>query len=145
MSKKVVAKLATRCELALMGKAQRVDDQSEVQTMFEYICGALDKDPKSYEGGEDVLNNRIRQYTKTNDVAYITTCTIYGMPVIVFVLKSTAEDPDERYPDPFTQSYGTPYKCAFTYCMNMVDDQMCSEFGDAFFDKKSDGFYHRVS
>lgn len=145
MSKKVVAKLATRCELALMGKAQRVDDQSEVQTMFEYICGALDKDPKSYEGGEDVLNNRIRQYTKTNDVAYITTCTIYGMPVIVFVLKSTAEDPDERYPDPFTHSYGTPYKCAFTYCMNMVDDEMCSEFGDAFFEKKSDGFYHRVS
>lgn len=142
---KVAEEIATRCELALMGKAQRVDDQSEVQTMFEYICGALDKDPKSYEGGEDVLNNRIRQYTKTNEVSHITTCTLWGMPVIVFILKSTAEDPDERYPDPFTEDYGSGCPAAFTYCMNMDDDQMCSEFGDAFFEKKSDGFYHRVS
>lgn len=142
---KVAEEIATRCELALMGKAQEVRDQSEVQTMFEYICGALSKDPKSYEGGEDVLNNRIRQYTETNDVAYITTCTIYGMPVIVFVLKSTAKDEDERYPDPFTEDYGTGCPCAFTYCMNMVDDQMCSEFGDSFFKKMADSFYHRVS
>lgn len=141
---KVADEIATRCELALMGKAQKVRDQSEVQTMFEYICSAIDKDPAKYEGCDDVLNNRIRQYTKTNDVAYITTCTVYGMPCIVFILKSTATDKDERYPDPFKMSYGTPYKCAFTYTMNMVDDQMCSEFGDCFFEKR-DGFYHRVS
>lgn len=142
---KVAEEIATRCELALMGKAQEVRDQSEVQTMFEYICGALSKDPSKYEGGEDGLNNRIRQYTETNDVAYITTCTIYGMLVIMFVLKSTAKDEDERYPDPFTEDYGTGCPCAFTYCMNMVDDQMCSEFGDSFFKKMADGFYHRVS
>lgn len=144
MRAKVTADLSTRLELALMGKVIPIHEDSEVQKAFEYICSATSHDPKSYEGGNDVLNNRIRQYTKTNDVAFICTNTIYGRPCIVFILQSRATG-DEKYPDPFVEDYGCGYPCAFVYCMNLADDQMCSEFGDAFFKKHPDGYYHRVS
>lgn len=142
---KVADEIATRCELALQGKVMQVRDDSEVQVMFEYICSACSVEPSTMSGCDDVLNNRIRRYTKTNDVAYIVTNRVYGMRVIAFLLKSRAKGED-HFPDPLKHSYGVKgHKCAFTYALNLDADDSCSEFGDCFFKKEADTFWHRVS
>ena len=64
-----------------------------------------------------------------------------GMPCIVYCI-----DPqDGETPKPFEEDYGSGYPCSFTYVFNTTDHEMCSEFGDAFFEKQADGYYHRVS
>lgn len=136
---KIKDKMETRCELALMGKVQECSSE-EVQFFFNYIKSAV-----GYENSYndlDVVKERIKQYTETNEVKYITTYRLYDMPCICFLLESTSDDEEEKYPAPFEESYGTPFKCAFCYVFNLADDDMCSEFGDVFFTKKSDGFYH---
>ena len=141
---KVINEIATRCELALKGLVVPVRHDSEVQIMFDYILSACSSDPSRYEGADDVLTNRIRQYSDTNDVAFIVTNTVFGMKCITFLLKSSAKDEDERFPDPLEESYGTPYKAAMCYVFNIDGDEQCSEFGDVFFQKQPDGFFHRV-
>ena len=136
---KIKDSLETRCELALIGKVQAVMNNDEVQKMFNYIksaCGFEDK-----YNDIDVVKDRICKYSK-NKVEFIDTYRLYGMPCICFLLSSDSDDEEEQYPMPFEESYGTPFKCAFCYVMNLADDDMCSEFGDVFFSKKSDGFYH---
>ena len=136
---KIKQEMETRCELALMGKVQACKTE-EVEFFFNYIksaCGFEDQ-----YNDIDVVKERIKRYTETNEVKYITTYRLYGMPCVCFLLESTSDDEEEKYPAPFEESYGTPYKCAFCYVFNLADDYMCSEFGDVFFSKKSDGFYH---
>lgn len=136
---KIKQEAETRCELALMGKVQECKSE-EVEFFFNYIksaCGFEDQ-----YNDIDVVKDRIKKYTETNEVKYITTCRLFGKPCVCFLLESTSDDEEEKYPAPFEESYGTPYKCAFCYVFNLADDYMCSEFGDVFFSKKSDGFYH---
>lgn len=134
--------LAMRCELALMGKVQECSN-NEAQLVFDYIksaCGYED----SYND-VDILKDRIQRYNE-NNIKYVVTNRILGMPCISFLLADG--DPHNKcaeYPGPFEEDYGTGYPCAFTYTFNLAGDAQCSEFGDAFFEKRADGFYHRAS
>ena len=137
---KVKSEMATRCELALMGKVVPVNCDSEVQAMTEYLFSAMGNDPSKLV---DILENAICKYQK-NEVKYLVCNTVMGMKCITYLLASTSDDEEEKYPAPFEEDYGSGYPSAFCYVFN-TDSDWCSEFGDAFFEKKSDGYYHRVS
>lgn len=138
---KIKYEMATRCELALMGKVVEVRDNSEVVPMTEYIMSAM--------GIENPLNpnflkDSICKYSQ-HKVKYLVCNTVMNMRCITYLLESDKpEDDEEYYPAPFVEDYGTGYPCAFCYVFNL-DCDWCSEFGDSFFKKKSDGFYHRAS
>lgn len=137
---KVANELQGRAELAMMGKFVHCLSDEEVNFMTDYIIEALGYGDKlNFE--DNFVNTRIRQYEsgKKNLVTHMGCVTIYGMPVITYCV----DTPDS--PKPFTEDYGSGYPASFTYNLNLSDDMMCSEFGDAFFEKKPDGFYHRVS
>lgn len=135
---KIKAEMAARCELAMMGKFVPIKSNDEVQAMTAYIFGSLtDRDPNTLV---DILDNAINKYQQ-NLVTHLGCFTVYDMPCIAYCLKSTSNDPEEQYPDPFTEDYGTGHPSAFCYVFNTADD-WCSEFGDVFFSKKSDGYYH---
>ena len=137
---KIKSEMATRCELALMGKVVPVNSNSEVQEMTEYLFSAMGNDPSKLV---DILENAICKYQK-NEVKYLVCNTVMGMKCITYLLASTSDDEEEKYPAPFEEDYGSGYPCAFCYVFNTESD-WCSEFGDCFFEKKSDGYYHRVS
>ena len=137
---KVKSEMATRCELALMGKVVPVNCNSEVQAMTEYLFSAMGNDPNKLV---DILENAICKYQK-NEVKYLVCNTVMGMKCITYLLASTSDDEEEKYPAPFEEDYGSGYPCAFCYVFNTESD-WCSEFGDCFFEKKSDGYYHRAS
>ena len=137
---KVKQEMMTRCELALMGKVVPVNSNDEVQAMTEYIYSAMGYDPNKLV---DILENAINKY-QTNEVKYLVYNTVMDMKCITYLLASTSDDEEESYPAPFETDYGTGYPCAFCYVFNTESD-WCSEFGDCFFEKKSDGFYHRAS
>ena len=132
--------LETRCELALMGKVVPVHSNDEVQAMTEYLFSAMGKDPSKLV---DILENAICKYQK-NEVKYLVCNTVMEMKCITYLLESTSDDEEEKYPAPFEEDYGTGNPSAFCYVFN-TDSDWCSEFGDCFFTKKSDGYYHRVS
>ena len=132
--------MATRCELALMGKVVECTNE-EVQEMTVYLLNAIGKDGSKCV---NILENAIQKYSKDNNVKYIVTNTVMGMPCISYLLESSSEDEEERYPAPFEEDYGSGYPSAFCYVFNTACD-WCSEFGDSFFEKKADGYYHRVS
>ena len=134
--KKLTSEMATRCELAMMGKVVTCSNE-EVQLMTEYIYKVMGKDPTKLV---NILEDTIRKYSKDNNVKYIVVNRLYGMPTITYLLQSD----EDRYPAPFKEDYGTFYPCAFCFAFNL-DSDWCSEFGDCFFEKKSDGYYHRVS
>ena len=139
---KMKREMEARCELAMMGKVIPVNDNSEVQAMTEYIVTVLTGDASNLV---DIMENAINRY-QNNVVKYIVCNRVQGMNCITYLLDSGIEDPEDEYwyPAPFEEDYGTPYKCAFCYVFNLESD-WCSEFGDCFFEKKSDGYYHRVS
>ena len=131
--------MATRCELALMGKVVECNN-NEVQSMTEYILSAMDKDKEFAD--LDILKDRIQRYSEDNEVKYIVCNTLLGfMRCITYLIDTN----DGETPKPFEEDYGTGTPCSFCYVFNTTDDDMCSEFGDCFFTKKSDGYYHRVS
>lgn len=131
--------MASRCELALMGKVVPcVND--EVQQMTSYIYEALGRNLRD----ENVLDNQIRKYSKENLVKYLVCNTVEGMRCITYLLETGTEDEEEYFPAPFDTDYGSGYPCAFCYVLNVDFDEF-SEFGDCFFEKRSDGYYHRVS
>lgn len=135
--------MATRCELAMMGKVVPVNDNSEVQAMTVYIVSAL-KGEDTASKLVDILDNAINHYHE-NLVKYLVCNTVQGMPCITYLLDSGVDEDDEDYyPAPFKEDYGTGCPCAFCYVFN-IDVDWCSEFGDCFFKKRADGFYHRVS
>lgn len=133
--------MIARCELALMGKVVKVADH-EVNEMTTYLLKVLNI-PESSELWEiDFLAERIQRYCK-NHVEYMVVNTIEDMACISYLLK--ADEDDESYPAPFEEDYGSGYPCAFCYVLNTQADELCSEFGDCFFEKEPSGFYHRVS
>ena len=138
---KVKAEMMTRCELALMGKVVPINNNDEVQVMTEYIVGAI-KNVEEVRGLVDIVKESINRYQE-NEVKYLVTNQVMGMPCITYLLDSgVSEDHEDYYPAPFVEDYGTGYPCAFCYVFNLESD-WCSEFGDVFFEKKSDGYYHR--
>lgn len=138
---KIKSEMATRCELAMMGKVVPVNDNSEVQAMTEYIVKAIKGEDIEVV---DILKNAINRYHE-NKVKYLVCNTLHGMPCITYLLDSNVdEDDDDYYPAPFEEDYGSGYPCSFCYVFNLESD-WCSEFGDCFFEKRRDGYYHRVS
>ena len=136
---KVKQEAETRCELALMGKVVPVNNNDEVQFMTEYILSAMGHDEPLIE---DFVSKTINYYGQ-NNVKYLVCNTVMDMKCITYLLES-ASDGREHYPAPFEEDYGTGHPCAFCYVFN-TDVDWCSEFGDCFFEKRADGFYHRVS
>ena len=138
---KIKNEYMTRCELALMGKVVPCNND-EVQTMTEYILSAMGKEDENV----DILKDHIHKYDGNHKVKYIVCNTVEGMKCITYLLDSGVEDKEdeEYYPAPFEEDYGSGYPCSFCYVLNLDMDDF-SEFGDCFFSKKSDGFYHRVS
>lgn len=128
-----------KAELALMGKFVPVDSEDEVRFLTDYILTVLDGEHliKSI----DIYKDCLHKYNDTNKVTNIGTCKVLGMPCIVYCI-----DPqDGETPKPFEEDYGTGTPCAFCYVFNVQAHEMCSEFGDCFFEKRADGYYHRVS
>ena len=137
---KIKQEMETRCELAMMGKVVPVNSNNEVQAMTEYIYRAMGKENELV----DILENAINKYHQ-NEVKYLVCNTVMDMPCITYLLDSGVDEEDENYyPAPFVEDYGTGTPCAFCYVFNLESD-WCSEFGDCFFKKRADGFYHRVS
>ena len=137
---KITKEMATRCELALMGKVVPVNSNDEVQGMTKYILSAMGREKSLIE---DFVNKSINRYGQ-NNVKYLVCNTVMDMKCITYLLESGSDDPEETYPAPFEEDYGTGTPCSFCYVFNTESD-WCSEFGDCFFEKKSDGYYHRVS
>ena len=137
---KVKQEMETRCELALMGKVVPVNSNDEVQAMTEYILSAMGHEEPLIE---DFVSKSINKYGQ-NNVKYLVCNTVMDMNCITYLLESASDDEEEQYPAPFEEDYGSGYPCAFCYVYNTNSD-WCSEFGDCFFEKKSDGYYHRVS
>ena len=136
---KMKQEMETRCELALMGKVVPVNSNDEVQPMMEYILTVVD----DVRDCSDFLENVINHYCE-NEVKYIVCNRIENSVCITFLLEYTGDDEEESYPAPLEESYGTGYQCAFCYVFN-TKFEYCSEFGDCFFEKRADGYYHRVS
>lgn len=132
---KIKNEMAARCELALMGKVVPCSN-NEVQAMTEYIYSAMGFDPDRLV---NILENAIQKYDKSTQVKYIVTNTLRGQfRCITYLLEA------EDTPKPFEEDYGSGYPCSFCYVFNTTDDWL-SEFGDCFFEKRADGYYHRVS
>lgn len=128
-----------KSELALMGKFVSVDNEDEVRFITNYILTVLGKDEQFKD--LDIYKDCLHRYNDTNKVTNIGTCRVMGMPCIVYCI-----DPqDGETSKPFEEDYGTGNPCAFCYVFNTTDHEMCSEFGDCFFEKQADNYYHRVS
>ena len=127
----------TRCELALMGKVVPVYSNDEVQSMTDYILEVLDRDDEFKD--LDIIKDRICRYSKNNEVKYIVVNTILDTMRCITYLIDTNE---EGEPAPLEEDWGTGFPCSFSYCFN-VDADDCSEFGDTFYSKEADGYYHR--
>lgn len=138
---KTTKEMATRCELAMMGKVVPVNDNSEVQAMTAYIVNVITGNTDKLV---DILENAINHYQE-NKVKYIVCNTVMDMPCITYLLDSGVDkDHEDYYPAPFEEDYGTGFPSAFCYVFNLASD-WCSEFGDCFFEKRRDGYYHRKS
>lgn len=133
---KIKSEMATRCELALMGKVVTCTND-EVQAMTEYIFSAIGKDPSKLV---NLVECTIQKYNKKNEVKHIVCNTIHGMQCITYLIDTN----EEGEPKPLEEDYGSGYPASFCYVFNTESD-WCSEFGDCFFEKQSDGYYHRVS
>ena len=111
-----------------------------VNKMTKYLLSAMGNDPNKLV---DIMKNAINKYGE-NNVKYLVCNQVHGMSCVTFLLECGSSDPEESYPAPFEEDYGSGYPSAFCYVFNTEND-WCSEFGDCFFEKKSDGYYHRVS
>lgn len=90
---KVKSEMATRCELALMGKVVPVNSNDEVQMMTCYLLDAMGRDSSKCV---DILENAICKYSKTNEVKYLVCNTVMGMKCITYLLASTSDNEEEN-------------------------------------------------
>ena len=134
---KIKRELEDRAELAMTGRFVPVENEEEVRFMTSYITVALNKEHYS---DLDIYEEFLHRYNNKNKVTHVGTCRVLGMPCIVYCI-----DPqDGETPKPFEEDYGSGYPCSFSFVFNL-DYESCSEFGDCFFEKREDGYYHRVS
>ena len=125
-------------ELAMMGKFVPVENEDEVRFITNYILTVFSKDEQFKDFD---IYDEIHRYNDTNKVTNVGTCRVLDMPCIVY----TIDCQDGETPKPFEEDYGTGNPCSFAHVFNMEAHDMCSEFGDCFFEKQADGYYHRVS
>lgn len=126
-----------KSELALMGKFVPVENEDEVRFITNYILTVLNKDDLFSD--VDIYKDHLHKYGNSNKVTHIGTNRVMDMPCITFCLEN------EEVPKLFEEDYGTGNPCAFCYILNLDAPDMCSEFGDCFFKKGADNYYHRVS
>lgn len=126
-------------ELALMGKFVPVENEDEVRFITNYILTVLGKDEEFKD--LDIYKDCLHRYNDTNKVTNIGTCRVEGMSCIVYCIDCQ----DGETPKPFEEDYGTGNPCSFCYVFNVDAHDMCSAFGDCFFEKRADNYYHRVS
>ena len=130
---KIKKELATKCELAMMGKVIPCNNE-EVQAMTEYIITTLKASNEYLEMEEDILS-KINQYGN-HRVKYLVCNVIMGeFNCITFLL----DDDEEPIPQDLETDDGV-----FCYVYN-VTDPMLSELGCCFFEKKADNYYHRIA
>lgn len=136
--------IANLSEHALLGQCVPVSNEW-VDPMTYYMLGVLSASyppgtfTKFSESAGFSALDRITKLVKDVRVTHIYTCTVYDMPCIGYVLKG------KDIVDPFTEDYGSGYPCATCYVFNPTADDMCSEMGDCFFEKRADEAYHRIS
>lgn len=125
-----------KAEVALMGAVVRTNSDQEVRDLTEYILNVMGAENlKSL----DVLKFRIRKYTEDNTVYGLCTNRVMGMPCITYLIDTH----DGETPAPLEEDYGTGYPCSFCYVLNLSADEMCSEFGDCFFEKRGDLYFRK--
>lgn len=124
---KVKEEMMARAGIAMMGFVTPCHTE-EVNDMVSYIATVLDKEDT--EVGVRIPDGL--------EVTHMVVNRIHGMNTIALLLDGV------DVPEPFTEDYGTGFPSAFCYVLNL-DEPHFSEFGDCFFTKTSDGFYHRVS
>lgn len=144
MTKRSKGDLNAIAEIAMRGAVVPINDL-EVDDITYYIVGTIANTffapgslSKFYDPKWSIFQE-IRRYTQDLHVTHIGTSMIYGMPVITYVLRGS------ELIEPFSEDYGSGYPCATCYVFNPGQHDMCSEFGDCFFEKRKDGYYHRVS
>lgn len=136
---KIKQMVEDKSELALMGKFVSVENEDEVRFITNYILTVLGKDEQFKD--LDIYKDCLHRYNDTNKVTNIGTCRVLGMPCIVYCIDLQ----DGETPKPFEEDYGTGNPASFCYVFNTADHEMCSEFGDCFFEKQADNYYHKVS
>lgn len=124
-----------RCELAMMGKVVKCSN-SEVMDCVKYIEKVTSKHGKEIDDRVEVFMSAIKE--QGAHVRCMVCNTVYGDTCITFLIETSG------LPKPFETDYGTGYPCSYGYVLNL-SCPYCSEFGDSFYEKRSDGFYHRVS
>jgi len=126
-----------RCELAMTGRVVKCTN-SEVVDCIRYISKVVQKWTTDVQ--EKV--NSFLEYLKTSSdnlkVRSMVCNTIYEDTCITFLIEA------KSLPKPFETDYGSGYPCSYSYTLNLSCPYF-SEFGDTFYEKRSDGFYHRVS
>lgn len=137
MRKRQQWKVNNKAELALMGKCVSVESEEEVRFITKYILKVFQKDEAL---SLDIYKDHIHRYNNTSKVTHIGTCRVFSMPCVVYCIDTQ----DGDTPKPFEEDYGSGYPCSFCYVFNIAAPDL-SEFGDCFFEKRADGYYHRVS
>lgn len=123
------------CELAMTGCTVEVKNKENLVLMVNYIIKELKGEPYPEPSGISLLKPVLKE---DYEVKYLSCTTVQGMRCINLCLET------EDLPKPFEEDYGSGYPCSFCYVLNL-DAPEFSEFGDCFFEKKSDGYYHRIS
>ena len=135
MTKRMTAEMRTRCELALMGKVVPVHSNDEVNLMTKYILKVLDKE---FISDFDILETAINKYSEKTVTHLVVNKMFQEFDCITYCLETS------DLPKPFKEDYGTGKPCSFCYVFNTTVEYM-SEFGDCFFEKRADGFFHRFA
>ena len=130
---KIKNELATRCELALMGKVVPCNND-EVQAMVNYILTVIGSTYADIDRDVDIINHHLNKYSKNNKVKYIVVNTLDDFAMISFLI----DDEEEPFPDDLATPDGV-----LCYVYN-VNDAFMSEFGYCFFEKREDQYYHRI-
>lgn len=124
-----------RCELAMMGKVVKCTN-SEVLDCVKYIGKVTNKYDKDVQDRVNTFMATVKEQEYT--VRMMVCNTVYGDICITFLLET------KDLPKPFETDYDSGYPCSYGFVLNM-SYPMFSEFGDSFYEKRTDGFYHRVS
>lgn len=132
--------VATKGELALMGKTIECINKEEAVAITDYILtvmrASFSVDPKLT--GTKLVENYVNRYSDEDSylqVKHIVCNTLMDQfRVITFLV----DDGEEPYPDDLATEDGV---LCYVYNVNAPE---LSELGYCFFAKKSDNYYHRI-
>lgn len=135
---KIKNELATRCELAMMGKVIPCNID-EAQAMTDYILTTMKASYPETELEVDILKDHLHQYSDNSKVKYITTNKMSIMSDEFFCITYLIDDEEEPFPEDLATQDGV-----LCYVYNLTAPEL-SEFGYCFFEKKNDTYYHRIA